>query len=230
MSARQDKKFAVLRHNTVKDKIYCIVNQKILHGGYTMSFKEKMKPIKDFFMKSGKRNLIIACAVVLIGAAVWLNWLFFSGNNDDGFDYAGNTGMSGELDNSKNPTSGNTNVSSDTDSYFTTAQVSRQRARDEALEVLNAVIENANATDQVKSEAVAEITKISLEMEQEADIESLLVSKGFEKCIAVINGETANIVVKCSETLTPAQLAQINASVYEVSGIEPINITIVAKK
>ncbi len=195
-----------------------------------MSIKEKMQPIKDFFMKSGKRNLIIACAVVLIGAAVWLNWMFFS-DNGDGYDYAGNNGMSGELDNSKNPTSGNTDVgSTDTDSYFTTAQVSRQRARDEALEVLNAVIDNANATEQVKAEAVAEITKISLEMEQEADIESLLISKGFEKCVAVINGETASIVVKCSETLTPAQLAQINASVYEVASIEPVNITIVGRK
>lgn len=196
-----------------------------------MAFKDKMKSVKDFFMKAGKRNLIIACAVVLIGGAVWLNWLFFS-NNNDGYDYTGNTGMSGELDNSKNPTSGgNTDVSNtDTDSYFATAQVSRQRARDEALEVLNAVIENANATEQVKAEAVAEITKISLEMEQEADIESLLVSKGFEKCVAVINGDTASIVVKCSETLTPAQLAQINASVYEVSGIEPVNITIVGRQ
>ena len=195
-----------------------------------MSFKDKMQSVKNFFMKAGKRNLIIACAVVLIGAAVWLNWLFFSDADKGGYDYTGNTGMSGELDNTKNPTSGNTDVgSTDSDSYFTTAQVSRQRARDEALEVLNAVVENANATAEVKAEAVAEITKISLEMEQEADIESLLVSKGFEKCVAVINGETASVVVKCSETLTPAQLAQINAVVYEQAGIEPLNITIVAK-
>ena len=195
-----------------------------------MSIKEKLQPVKDFFMKGGKRNLIIACAVVLIGAAVWLNWMFFS-ESDGGYDYVGNNGMSGELDNSKNPTNGGTDVSADdSDSYFTTAQVSRQRARDEALEVLNAVVENANATAEVKAEAVAEITKISLEMEQEADIESMLVSKGFEKCVAVINGETASIVVKCSENLTPAQLAQINASVYEIAGIEPINITIVGRK
>ena len=196
-----------------------------------MAFSETMKSVKEFFMKNGKRNLIITCAVVLIGAAVWLNFIFFSGNGNDGFDYTGGTGMSGELDNSKNPTSdGSTNTQSDADSYFATVQVSRQRAREEALEVLNAVVENQNATDDVKAEAVAEIKKISLEMEQEADIESLLISKGFEKCVAVINGETASIVVKCSETLTPAQLAQINASVYEVAGIEPVNITIVGRK
>lgn len=198
-----------------------------------MAFSEKMQSVKEFFTKSGKKNLIIACAVVLIGAAVWLNWAFFSKDGDDGYTYSGSTGMSGELDNSKNPTSGSeeqSEIKTNSDSYFSTVQVSRQRARDEALEVLQAVVDNTNATDEVKSEAVAEIAKLSLEMQQESDIESLITSKGFEKCVAVINDETASIVVKCSTTLTPAQLAQINTAVYEITGIEPVNITIVGKE
>ena len=198
-----------------------------------MAIKEAWNSVKQFFTKSGKKNLIIVCAVVLIGAAVWLNWMFFSGDGkDDGYTYSGSTGMSGELDNSKNPTSGDAdaNQSASADSYFSTVQVSRQRARDEAIEVLNAVINNANATDDVKAEAVAEIKQISLEMQYESDIESMLVSKGFEKCVAVINGDSANIVVKCNGTLTPAQLAQINSVVYENAGIEPVNITIVGRQ
>ncbi|MBQ8408787.1 MAG: SpoIIIAH-like family protein [Clostridia bacterium] len=198
-----------------------------------MAVNDKIKAVKNFFTKAGKRNLIIVCAVVLIGAAVWLNWMFFSDDNGDGYTYSGSTGMSGELDNSKNPTSGDeaeTDAASVTDSYFATVQVSRQRARDEALEVLNAVVDNQNATDEVKAEAVAEIKQLSLEMKQEADIESVIVSKGFEQCVAVINGETASIVVKCSGELTPAQLAQINTVVYEYTGIEPVNITITARK
>lgn len=197
-----------------------------------MAFKDKMNSVKDFFMKSGKRNLIIACAVILIGAAVWVNWLFFSEDGKgDGYTYSGNVGMSGELDNTKNPTSGDEQESSaeSSDSYFSTVQVSRQRARDEALEVLNAVVNNENATDEVKAEAVAEISKLSLEMQQEADIESMITSKGFEKCVAVINGNTASIVVKCSGELSPVELAKINAVVYEQTGIEPVNITIVAR-
>ena len=198
-----------------------------------MAFKEKMNSVKDFFTRSGKKNLIIACAVILIGAAVWLNWAFFSKDANDGYTYSGSTGMSGELDNSKNPTSGSeeeTDKKTNSDSYFSTVQVSRQRARDEALEVLNAVVDNANATDEVKAEAVAEIAKLSLEMQQESDVESMIKSKGFEKCIAVINGESASIVVQCSAELTPAQLAQINTAVFEITGIEPVNITIVAKE
>ena len=196
-----------------------------------MVISDKIKAVKNFFMKSGKRNLIIACSVLLIGAAVWVNWLVFSGDKNDGYDYTGGTGMSGELDNSKNPTSGNeSNGSTSVDSYFSTIQVSRQRARDEALEVLNAVVDNANASDSVKAEAVAEIKQISEEMKQESDIESMILSKGFEKCVTVINDGTASVVVKSEEQLTPAQLAQINSVVYEFSGIEPVNITITAKK
>ena len=39
---------------------------------------------KNFIERIGKRNLVIACAVLLIGAAVWVNWLFFAGE-EDGF-------------------------------------------------------------------------------------------------------------------------------------------------
>lgn len=196
-----------------------------------MAINDKIKAVKNFFMKSGKRNLIIVCSVLLIGAAVWVNWLFFSGSGDEGYDYTGGTGMSGELDNSKNPTSGDDeNTSASADSYFSTVQVSRQRARDEALEVLNAVVDNANASDSVKAEAVAEIKQISDEMKQESDIEAVIVSKGFEKCVTVINDGTASVVVKYDGQLTPAQLAQINSVVYEYSGIEPVNITVMARK
>ena len=198
-----------------------------------MTFKEGTSAVKNFFVKMGKKNLIIVGAVVLIGVAVWLNWIFFSGDDDDGYTYSGNSGMSGELDNSKNPTSGEEGTKNDdssVDSYFSSVQVSRQRARDEALEVLNAVVDNQNATDEVKAEAVAEIKQISLEMKQEADIESVIVSKGFDQCVTVINGDTASVVVKCDGSLTPAQLAQINAVVYEHAGIEPVNITIIGKE
>lgn len=136
--------------------------------------------------------------------------------------------MQNELDNTKNPTQGE--AESSLDSYFSTIQVNRQRARDEALEVLNAVVENQDASDEVKAEAIAEIKQISLEMKQEADIESMIVSRGFDKCIAVISGENASIVVSCEGKLTPAQLAQINTVVYEYTGISPVNITITGKE
>jgi len=196
-----------------------------------MAINDKIKAVKNFFMKSGKRNLIIACAVVLIGVAVWANWLFFS-NNDDGFDYSGSTGMSGELDNSKNPTSGEEETGASdvsTDSYFSTMQVSRQRSRDEALEVLYAIIDNANATEEVKAEAAAEVALIAESIQQEAYIEAAVGSQGYENCVAVVSNNTVSVVVQYDGKLSSTQLAQINSVVYEYTGVEPVNITIITK-
>ena len=200
--------------------------------------KSGFESVKQFFEKIGRRNLVIAGAVALIVTAVAVNWIIFrdDGSGDDGFKYDASAGMSTDYGTTLNTgtvgdeTTKPTGSEADpTDSYFSTVEVSRQRARDEALEVLNAVVENDQASAEVKAEALAEIQTIAKEMSQESNIESILMSKGFAQCIAVINGDSANIVVRNEGRLQTAQLAQINAVVYEQAGIEPINITVVAK-
>ena len=202
-----------------------------------MSTKSGFESVKEFFQKIGRRNLVIAGAVALIVAAVAVNWVIFKDDGgDDGFKYDASAGMNTNYgttlnpgaigDETTKPTGGELN---EVDSYFSSVEVSRQRARDEALEVLNAVVENDQASAEVKAEALAEIQTIAKEMSQESNIESILMSKGFAQCIAVINGDTANIVVQNEGQLQTSQLAQINAVVYEQAGIEPVNITIVAK-
>ena len=202
-----------------------------------MNQKNGFESVKRFFEKIGKRNLVIAGAVTLVIAAVAVNWIVFSGDDKkDGFDYDASAGMNTNYGTTLNTGEGGDTTSKptgsepdSTDSYFSSVEVSRKRARDEALEVLNAVVENADASEQVKAEAMAEIQTIAKEMSQESNIESILMSKGFAQCLAVINGESANIVVRTEEQLNASQLAQINAVVYEQAGIEPVNITIVAK-
>jgi stage III sporulation protein AH len=113
--------------------------------------------------------------------------------------------------------------------YFATVQVNRQRARDESMEVLQSVIDSTDATETVKNEALSELSTIALEIEKEANIESLLVTKGFEDCVAVMNGNSISVVVKSQGDLQPAQIASINTVVYEQTGIEPLGVTIVHK-
>ncbi len=193
--------------------------------------------VKKFFERIGRRNMIIAGAVVLIVGAVAVNWIFLAGSDsDDGYKYDASAGMSTTYgttltttpvgEETAKPTGSDPDS---TDSYFASVEISRQRARDEALEVLNAVVDNDKATEDVKAEAMKEIQTIAKEMAQESNIESILMSKGFAQCIAVISGDSANVVVQNQGQLQPAQLAQINAVVYEQAGIEPLNITVVAK-
>ena len=154
-------------------------------------------------------------------AAVCLNFALFGGGGGDGYSgYDEPSGLTGN-------TSGNNNLSV-SDSYFASAQVSRQRARDEAMEVLQSVVDNEDAAEAVKTQALVDLSKLAMAIEQEANIETLIMAKGFEKCVAVINDDTARIIVSGSG-LTPAQIAQINEIVYDQAKIAPTNITITEK-
>ncbi len=183
--------------------------------------KKPMEKFRMICVKIGKRNIIIACSVLLIGVAVLLNFVLFNGNNNsDGYD--GYDEPSGNVQDTPSADAGNTGT------YFSATQVSRQRARDEALEVLQSVVDNVEADETVKAEALAGISSIADEIQKEADIESLITAKGFEQCVAVLNGDSISIVVS-ADTLQPAQIAQINEIVYSQTGIVPSGVTIIHK-
>ena len=182
-----------------------------------LEMKSEPRPLPKFKLK--RRPIIIACAVLLIAAAVVLNVVLFAGK-DDPLDPAA-------------PSDGDVNEPGDTvvsegDGYFSATQVSRQRARDEALEVLQGVVDSESADEATKTEALLEIAELAKAMEAEANIETLILAKGFEQCVAVINGDTCSVVVNGTE-LQENQISQINEIVYEQTGIKPANIRIVTK-
>ena len=187
----------------------------------TESIKEK---VKSFCSRVGKRNFVILGAVLLIAAAVIINVSIFSGTSDDGFSYDQSAGMNGGNQSTAQPS----DTESVADSYFSSVQVSRQRTRDEAIEVLQAVVDNASSTEAAKNEALSEINKLATVMATEANIETLIIAKGFEECVAVISQGSASIVVK-SDGLNAAQLSQINEIVYNEAGIKPVDITIIER-
>lgn len=184
----------------------------------------KQRKFHALILKIGKRNAIIACAILLIGAAVLLNWVLLSGSTANGYG-----GYDTPSSNITTPSDSSTNTQPDpSETYFSATQVSRQRARDEALEVLQAVVDNVDSTETAKSEALAGIAAIADEIQKEADIETLITAKGFAQCVAVLNGDSATVVVS-ADTLQPADLAQINAVVYEQTGILPSAVTVISK-
>jgi stage III sporulation protein AH len=201
-----------------------------------MGFEEQGNAVGRFFGNFGKRQLVIAGTVLLIGAAVVINWLLFSGSEPtegyDGYQSASDLITShgaAQKEQSAGAENGEQSEVKDvSDQYFASTQVSRQRARDEAIEVLQGVVDNESSDDATKAQALADISRIAKDMEAEANIETLIMSKGFEQCVAVINGDAASIVVK-SDGLIASQISQINEIVYEQAGISPMNITIIQK-
>ncbi len=196
-----------------------------------MNVKQIPDAIRRGILRVGRRNWMIIGALVLIGGAILLNWSLFAGS-DEGYAYDASAGMisSDGVDGGDNAVNGaDASAGNENAAYFAATQVSRQRARDEAMEVLRTVLDSEEAVDAVKGQALSDISRIALEIEREANIETLITSKGFAQCVAVVNGERANIIVQ-SDGLLPNEIAQINEIVYEQAGILPANVKIIEKE
>ncbi len=172
--------------------------------------EKKRFSFKEFFAKHGKRSLAVAGGVLIICAAVLLN-VFLPKNG------------------AAEPASGkNLPVSSQSEEdFFAASTLNRTRARDEAIEVLHTVIDLGEG-EEAAVKALADIARISEDMEKEANIETLIKAKGFEDCIAVISGDSVNIVVKC-DSLLPNEVAQIKEIAYTNADVLPENVIITPK-
>ena len=184
---------------------------------------EKIKQkTTSLIKKAGKKTVIATMAVIVIGVAVLLN-LLMTGEG------AKTVGLEEELA----PVSGlltdeAKEVSLTDEEYFASLALNRQTARDEAMAVLKTVTESGSAVEEVKNDAYGDIRQIADDIEREANIETLIEAKGFEQCIAVVNGDEASVIVK-TDGLTPGDVAQISEIVYNECGIFPDDLRIIER-
>ncbi len=184
-----------------------------------MKFKEIGEKAKEIIGKMGKKTLISIGSVLVLGCVVALSFILSS---NDG----GGTAKKPAVDLTKD--GAKTGVTDSTTDYFAAVSLQRKQARDEAVEVLKTVSENENAIEEARQTAAEDMNKIARTIEQEANIESLMQSKGFEACVAVISDDTCSVIVQ-SNGLLQSEVAQISEIVYEQSGITPDNLKIVEK-
>ena len=196
-----------------------------------MKLKELGEKTLDMIKKLNRKAVIAAGAVVIIGVAVLLNFLLLptdAGKDkkkvDPAVDLSDVAGAIADGDSKDASVDG-----ADAEDVFAQMSLERRQARDEAMEVLNAVAESDTAVDAMKEEAMNEIQQIAKDIECEANIESLIKAKGFEECVAVVSGETAQVIVK-TEGLMENEVAQISEIVYEQANVLPDNLKIIESK
>lgn len=180
-------------------------------------------------MKKGKvftkSQAVLALMVLCLGAAVWLNMKFSSNEK-----YLGEatyvSSSSGEK--SETVSTSAKPLEDDTD-YFKSAKQKREQALKTAQELVEETLKSANITDEEKKEAISATKNLAYRIEQEDNIESLLVAKGFKSAVAVIGDKDINIIVS-GEGLTTAQTLQIQDIVTSQTEIPLGNIKIVTVK
>ena len=206
--------------------------------------KEKWKKFRqkcaELSKKAGTRAVIAVCAVLILGGAAIAKSILGGGGSvkapsrlavDLASDPAAKEAKGGGAESGPEDAEAGRSAalsSGETRDYFASISLERRQARDEAIEVLKTVTSSDTATGDAKADAAAAIGKIAEGMESEANIESLVRSKGFEQCVAVVNGGKCSVIVE-SDGLLQSEVAQISEIVWEQAGIAPENLKIIEK-
>ena len=150
-------------------------------------------------MKMWRKNLVAGAVLVTVCAGIYLNWYYG--------EQQAVTDLTDTL-NEEKILSSDMLVMSDTElavdetnttmnQYFASVRLSRQEARDSAVTILQEAIAYDEQTDPAQSNAQLEnIVQSAL---CEAQIESLVIAKGYSDCVAYINEEGISVAVASPE-------------------------------
>ncbi len=148
-------------------------------------------------MTNWKKNLIAAGVLITVCAGIYLNWLHSGGDAKalaDTLD--AEKVMSDELLilDGTSVEVGNVNTGSD---YFSAVRLSRQKARDSAVTILQETIATgSDAEASTSTSQLEEIVQIAL---CEAQIESLVIAKGYTDCVAYMSENGISVAVSAPE-------------------------------
>ena len=114
-------------------------------------------------------------------------------------------------------------------SYFDTARLNRQQSRDSALALLQEAAGKESADQTLKDEANASIQTMADYTVTEAQIENLVIAKGYTDCVAFIGENALSLAVAAPEGgLTDADTARIVDVVNQTAGFSADQVKIIA--
>lgn len=156
-------------------------------------------------MKVWKKNMVAAAVLVVVCAGIYVNWLYTEENYSvsimDTLD--SEKVMSDDtliLSEDMQAIAAGESVATTAEDYFAAVRLSRQQARDNALNLLQeAMSYSATDTSNKELESSMELEEIVQTALSEAQIESLIIAKGYTDCVAYMTGEGISVAVSAPE-------------------------------
>ena len=180
-------------------------------------------------MKNWKKNLLAAAVLIVVCAGIYMNWMYTNAQNVndltdvlDAEKVMSDEGLLLEVDN----LSSDGDVLSTMTDYFAAVRLSRQQARDSAVDLLQETMAYGDDAEHTESSAKLEqIVEVAL---CEAQIESLVIAKGYTDCVAYMSDDGISVAVASPEGgMQQADVAVIADIVMTQSGFPMDDIRVV---
>ena len=176
------------------------------------------KPKFRFVIK--KKYVALASLILMLSAAVYVNYLYTSGELDLVTDANKNYGDSILVDGEAG------NVETNVGEYFSAARLSRQQAREEAVQTIKNLYVSEETDDEQSVSLNQKAEEIATNMELENKLESMIKAKGFNDCVVYISDEYADVMVE-TEGLLATEAALIKEAIIQETSVPVENISIV---
>lgn len=174
-----------------------------------------MKRVKMKMGGSGRRIAILSAVLVMVTAAVYLNWRY----TDDMASAQKILGKSTLVSAEQSADDAAGEAEQTGGDYFATARLTRQQARDSARGLLEQAAAEEGADQSVLNEASEGIQVLASYTVAESQIENLVTAKGYADCVAFMSGESISVVVASGEEpLTASDVAKITDIVINETG------------
>lgn len=162
-----------------------------------------------------KKRAVVASVLLLVCAAVYLNWRYAGGVADTSKVLGQSTLVSGTQEGTDQQTGGDAAETPAEGDYFATARLSRKQARDSAISMLKEAEIDENAEQSVLNEASEALQVLAAYTVAESQIESLVTAKGYADCVAFMGEDSISVVVSAPEGLQAADVARIKDIVIQ---------------
>ncbi len=179
-------------------------------------------------MNNWKKNIIAGAILVTVCSGIYLNWVYTGGENTKDLEDTLNADkvMSDELldlGDSSVEVGGDNNTTID---YFAAVRLSRQEARDSAVALLQEAMAYGDEAQIAQSNAKLEsIIQMAL---CEAQIESLVIAKGYADCVAYMSDKGISVAVAAPEKgIQQADIAVITDIILSQSELKMDQIRVV---
>jgi len=156
-------------------------------------------------MKVWKKNLVAAAVLVTVCAGIYVNWLYTEENAASSLADTLNVEkvMSDEtliLSEDMAAIANGEALNTTATDYFAAVRLSRQQARDSAVNLLQDAMAYSTAGEGTKDlESAMELEDIVQTALSEAQIESLVIAKGYTDCVAYMSAEGISVAVSAPE-------------------------------
>ena len=160
--------------------------------------------------KLWKRNAVVAAVLVFVCAAIFFNARYASEVEETG-KVLGQSTLVDAVESEAEE------VSAD---YFATARLTRQKARDSALSLLQETQGNESIDEETVNEAAQSIQTLANYTLAEAQIENMITAKGYEDCVVFLSDDSVSVVVSSPDDgLQTEDVARITDIVKEETGL-----------